>query len=952
MVFSLTVFGERTHYAYTTENGLLSNKVYRVLQDSKGLIWIATDAGVSTFDGNTFEHLTKEDGLLSLDILGMLEDKQGRIWFKSFQGDVSYYENGRVHNSVNEPVLKGIKTRSLHNSYKLSGNGVWINSDTFLSHFVEGNIEKYPLGHLVYNPHERNISGPYQQKEGALLFYNRVGIFSIEEDHLDYKHCWSAGAALDIQPIDSSLYFTREEGLYRYFDGKEELVISNLNVDLGAASIVPNSKGVWLVKSSGELYRVIKKVGVFSVELFQTGYSIGGVLEDIEGNIWVATAQNGLLFYPKYGIEKLFESTSSKILSCAFDTSSSCLYIGMEKGVLERRCPEGVSSFRVECPFRQTTNVITDIFLGEKIWFGSGCFAGSLSKDVIVPLHQTSQNPVGAIKSIAANDTAVYFASSSGVYSYNVKHTRPIDRVHQERAFDVMFGLNGELLIADKAGVIDYERSQKLFELPNSTLPRKMAYLGKDLVVATIDEGLYINTKDSTYHLTAPAHVLSNIGSDMAVENDSIFWYASRAGLNRVVFDRKNKSIVTTSIAKNQGLPVNDVKDIIIAGERLFIAAGNAVTSLDLNAAFSPSHIPIFFTSIRVGNNDLPFNKSIDLSYDHENLFLSFRAVHHISGDELGLRYRLKGLFDAWKVLDKSQLNFLTIPPGEYELQIEAKGIDGAISTTPLIIPITVSEAYWQTISFLVTFVFLVCLIGVGVSFYIVTNIKRREEAKTLMNSRLALSELRTLQAQMNPHFIYNALTSVQSFILGNEKDKASIYLARFAKLMRLTLDSSRSTTVNLQDEVKLLDNYLALEKQRTSDSFTYSITVDISLEEQEIMLPPLFIQPLLENAVKHGLSMVKTGHGKLSVSFENEAEELVVTVTDNGPGIENANTSNGTEHRSHATDIIYDRIKNFNQLYGYNIRLYYAPKGGIRGTKVYLYLPLIREHEDQGSYN
>ena len=147
--------------------------------------------------------------------------------------------------------------------------------------------------------------------------------------------------------------------------------------------------------------------------------------------------------------------------------------------------------------------------------------------------------------------------------------------------------------------------------------------------------------------------------------------------------------------------------------------------------------------------------------------------------------------------------------------------------------------------------------------------------------------ERSALQAQMNPHFIFNCLNSIQSFILQNNKEKAVEYLSRFAKLVRYNLDASVQGIVSLEDEINILDNYLALERERFNHQFDYDIEVEGSLKGQSIEFPPLLIQPYVENAIIHGLAKQKET-GRVSVHFSQDDSGLMVKILDNGTGYKN----------------------------------------------------------------
>jgi LytS/YehU family sensor histidine kinase len=178
-----------------------------------------------------------------------------------------------------------------------------------------------------------------------------------------------------------------------------------------------------------------------------------------------------------------------------------------------------------------------------------------------------------------------------------------------------------------------------------------------------------------------------------------------------------------------------------------------------------------------------------------------------------------------------------------------------------------------------------------------VLDVKKKELAT--INEHLAEAQLSALQAQMNPHFVFNALNSIKRMILDDEKDKASRYLSKFAQLIRLTLNHSRETFVTLRENVEYLDAYLEMEQLRFKDSFNASVKVDAAVDDEEVYIPSLMIQPLVENAVWHGL-LHKEGKKKISVRFSANGPYIICSIEDNGIGIIRSEASKNQQHATH----------------------------------------------------
>jgi len=227
----------------------------------------------------------------------------------------------------------------------------------------------------------------------------------------------------------------------------------------------------------------------------------------------------------------------------------------------------------------------------------------------------------------------------------------------------------------------------------------------------------------------------------------------------------------------------------------------------------------------------------------------------------------------------------------------------------------------------------IVFLLVLGVLFFIY---KQQQTKKK--QSRIEL-EQRFLLSQLNPHFISNALVAAQSFMLKNDAHSAASYLTKFSKLMREILENSRRKFIPVEEEVSMLTNYMEIHQQRLG-SFEYSIDLDDEINAEEDTIPPMFVQPFLENAVEHGIGHLKEG-GKISLKFRKEGEFITININDNGKGLI---IDTKSDHRSLSTKIIQERIDLFNRTLKKKIQLVIdnirTENGEVGGTKVELKVP------------
>lgn len=242
----------------------------------------------------------------------------------------------------------------------------------------------------------------------------------------------------------------------------------------------------------------------------------------------------------------------------------------------------------------------------------------------------------------------------------------------------------------------------------------------------------------------------------------------------------------------------------------------------------------------------------------------------------------------------------------------------------------------------MIAFVFVLGLVGV----MFVRQNKMKNEHKTV------LLEQKLLRLQMNPHFIFNALSNILNFVDRNDNKNASNYLTTFSKLLRTTLESTREDMVPFEKELNSLKNYLELQKLRYKKKFDYHIEVDENIDEEDMSIPPMLVQPFIENAIEHGIRHKKMP-GRIDVRFFLQDKKILCEVEDDGVGREKAweaEAKERTGHKSLATDIIRDRIKNLNKKFKQKIQLeiidIISESKEVTGTKVLLDLPYHSVYE------
>lgn len=337
----------------------------------------------------------------------------------------------------------------------------------------------------------------------------------------------------------------------------------------------------------------------------------------------------------------------------------------------------------------------------------------------------------------------------------------------------------------------------------------------------------------------------------------------------------------------------------------------------------------------------------VELSY-RENFFsFEFGAINYFNPKLMEFEYQLTGLDKNWiSANDRKYVSYTNVGGGIYQFKVRARIADGKWSS-PKTITVNITPPFWKTGWFLIGMFLLVGGVIFGIYNYRIQQIKEKEALKTTFNQKLAAIEMTALRAQMNPHFLFNCLNSIKLFILENDTEAAARYLTKFSKLIRLILQNSKQQLISLSDELMALRLYIDMEAMRLDHTFDYTIEVDINQDIARIEIPPLIIQPYVENAIWHGL--IHTGKPNLlNITVQNKGEQLLCIIKDNGIGraaAQQRKQFQNARKKSFGMSITADRIELINTLYRLNTTVKIVDlkdiDGQPKGTQVEIAIPL-----------
>jgi len=430
--------------------------------------------------------------------------------------------------------------------------------------------------------------------------------------------------------------------------------------------------------------------------------------------------------------------------------------------------------------------------------------------------------------------------------------------------------------------------------------------------------------------------------------NKSHTWIAGRNYLS--AWDQQTQRLIsysfTDGIPPEGGIPSIMYHDTI--ANRIYIGYTSGYIAWVTNnmQQTETGSIPFFIDVVSTAGKRAFVYPSGDLKlpYYDNDIRIHVAAINFHDEQNNRIWYRTNAT-EPWTILERQNtLNFNNLAAGTYQLEIKVTSASSRWREVVRKLTIIIQPPFWQTTWFYA----LVFFIGAAVIFTGVRLRIKSIQRTADLNSRLAITEMKALHAQMNPHFIFNSLNSIREMILQNENDKASHYLVRFARLIRMNLHQSRQNFISLDQNIQYLHRYLEMEKLRFND-FDYSVTIDKQLNITQVEIPPMLLQPLIENAIWHGLKP-KAGYKNIDIRFTKMHDQLVCEIEDNGIGIgQAAQNKQLVNHQSVGIDNIRDRIRLLNSKYHISCKLEIEEineKDGIAATGTLARLTLSLTYE------
>jgi len=491
----------------------------------------------------------------------------------------------------------------------------------------------------------------------------------------------------------------------------------------------------------------------------------------------------------------------------------------------------------------------------------------------------------------------------------------------------LIFDANDNPWLASNAGLYHFNQSKDewvhLNSQPNNnqalanTFVESIAFDKKaNCWIATMDEGLQVynpSAKKFTTHYTQSEGFFSTRVHDVVTDSKNDLWIAGNNGLARYTVKQDQWFIFNTE----DGLPTDNIYGPVFAMDdgTMILGAEDGFIHWNIYSLPINNQKPIvYFNRFVSGGKELKVeNNKISLPSSAKEMSIDFGAITIVLGSRTKFYYKILPRQKEWVAATQRSISLASISSGEFTLLVKAVNSDGIESEIKQIL-ILVSFPFWKTGWFKILCLLLIAGIIYAFSTWRGNTIRKEEKTKILFTRQMAEMEMKALRSQMNPHFIFNCINSIDALIQSNDKYSATVYLNKFAKLIRNILDSSKQNTVTLAKDLDTLKLYIELEQLRHENKFTAEIKADDALLQDDYKVPPLIIQPFVENAILHGLRNKEGNDGVLTVDIKKVNDKIQYIITDNGIGRIAAREIMQNKESHYGMQMSYDRIKLFNK--------------------------------------
>lgn len=972
----LSRFDGSTFTNWGTADGLSGLKVWAITEDRDGNMWFGTyDGGISVFDGKCFTvYNTRNSGLPSNKIRALACFPDTNLVYIGTEKGVIIFD-GEQFQTIEMPedgrgLVRVMDFESYHGkvliAFYTSGLPWAIVSLDPNTLQYEGFVKKERINNLE-GKHYHSVSQMLCTNSRIIFSLNRLGITELIDGY--EKNFTGTGQVFGIsEGVDNEIWLAgwvdesgmAGGGLYLF---KNDSIINiseklGLIKDSGFCSYYDKEdKAIWYGSiNNGLVYIPETPFSTEEMDLIGvSGQKIYDLFFDSKNRMWIATPDTLYCKTPENEIRKWTQADCQKVIidkkiresirpavrkgfdSIEEDSMGNIIISinGLGLFIINNAMKLDFLNFRIgKIKFNDSYNLLS-----------SGKFALPIITidhlnnpykeirvpDFFPPSSTTAVSTIGSDFWIATSDKGLAKYANGETTFFNQTYPFLPNHINCIRILD-----NKEIVIGSNAGKVYLIKEENNTLELLKTIEASNGLTGSNirLIEKGPDHDLWIGTDKGINHL--------NLKTLYTIDNPEISFFDASNGYS-------DNSGNCSSMDHFGNVWVGTDQHIIKINSGVLNHSTARAAKLQFDKFRLYNYQDGWDSQISKNPWTEMVDDSLTLNHRQNYIGITFKSLNYFNPSQDRFQYILEGYDHNWsEISTQTSAVYSSLPSGDYTFRLKAVNLSGQIHYDDELFHFTILPPFWLRWWFhLLT---VIAILGLSWLFFGQRTriVRRKERRKAAIAAKMHKLEIRALKAQMNPHFVFNAITSIQNCILSNKVDSAVKYLSEFASIIRMTLENVNSDYISMQQELDYINTYLSLEKLRFMQVFDVEISIDSNIAFDSFMIPPLIIQPHIENAIHHGLLPLKKD-GRLSIAFNELSEDIIrCTIEDNGIGRAASKKINeakrGKKHISRGSKISTERIELYNKtenIQGFKIQIIDLYKNNEpSGTRVILDLP------------
>lgn len=922
------MYSQEPAYFVIGEKELANTDVYSICQTENEILYVATNHGLFEYRHGKFTPIIGTDEQYGNSLFNLKLNNDGELFCGNLSGQIFKLVNGKLE--LYFELEKSKIGRQL--MYEFDVNNHLIVGGRYTCLDVSEGKSK------VLYEHKKGIQSLSKLIDGRIIvgLFRPDSIVTIQNGIVDIT---------DVSEFIDSVAYSPYNNHRLQIDGKLFNAYANGTIGLlehgnYINEVVPIKNERYFQFETGEVWALDHAIGarkifiddnlrIGSTERYFQNEFVSAVAKGKNNTLFFGTFNNGIIVVPNQATKKHNLIYDGAEMSGLTVDDNNNVFISTRDGQVLHYNESTVSIDKTNA------QAVHKIYYAHGIDFGINTAYPSLLYNGMT--MYSGRTRIGSIKDVwQVNATTALIATSGGIFKtcnpdgecsvlddvkwtdVNSNRLKKLSAV-SERCKSVAYDSQKDLMyVSTHYALLEFSNdgaSKEIKYNEQKIICKDLLFYENKLWCATLNHGVLVFSNGKVHKTIDQSNGLGNNAvNKLELKNNRLF-ISHKNGFQ--ILDLKSNKWTTLGTA--EGIVNGSVNDFALSSDKLWMISDGQPLSLNLNnLPQKKTNLTVYIDSLIVSGRTIVKNDFRQFSHDQNqfSFYIDFRGIEYET--EAKILYRIKGFEEEWNTIPPTTeiIEYKYLPPGKYAFEIKVQYRDSYSETKRHDFEIT--SPFWTTLPFYL-------LIGTGfgalILFLYLYQIRRMDKRnkerleKQKIQTNLLETELRALRSQMNPHFIFNSLNSIQDLILQQDTDASYDYIVLFADLVRNTLNYSNKDFIPIEKEIEFLEVYLSLEKLRFEEDFNYEILFE---GKEELSVPSLIVQPFIENALVHGL-LHKSGQKKLTIEFEY-SDKLICTITDNGVGRARAKEiqeRQGNHHESFALDAIGKRLSILKEQYG-----------------------------------